>query len=1023
MTYRSLFAILQLFGALLASAATSPIYINRGPVQSPPDVAPQIDALAFVNESIFNVNGYATYGYYPLPYQTLNTRSFTNNGAMMGDPGFRFDNFNGATRQWMSWWVNNGDIYCFNTNLLSIVLGVTRGNMLLVSATNIVNNGYLGGDDQALIQLNGKNVDLSGSRIRSGMDLEQDYFLFGTYLLSTNYINDGGIYDEWWGVGQNNELGDQGDLMPLNGLPLTVPNFYLPTPISPIHEVLDVYGYTNTVRVPYYNFFIPGYSNYFVRGYAAAVYTNEINATSRVVQVVFYPTNTDANITTDVRFSTINGGDGATAVVGFHVTDNDPVLDLTYTNSLYLLDGIAFRTNLVLARNTQEGTRKPNTLMLTRNTPYQYYYGDLPNGVYDPTLLNSTNFMSNQVSVTYAGYAAMVDSINYTPPALPVLADPTNYPGRVEIWGDQVNLGGTSIRADSTFMLKATNLVGNKFAAVNAPVLYFDVGSTQPQLLISNLAPDSVNRMSGEVYCWSAVWQNYETNAVATNFIRFHVLMVDHYLTSVQPVVVNQFGARVTNGLVKISDQLNVYKKFQIVAKDLHVEGGINFPSGSSWGNTNLVNVMNFTNDGIIQLPGVANVGTDRASPYASYVNRGTNLATSHYIRSTYFENTEWISSSGGLLSVTADSAKLHGKQMALVSTVETNWMIDRIVGSSIILITNVSTNLVTNSFNAALVANSGAQIYANSLTLSNAYIQAGGTIAGTLTLSITNKLTDSGPSATNTLIASGGVQMLKRPAISRLLGTYLYSKAGVAKSVSHVWPATNAGATIVGFSNNLALGKLTLDGLTNSSFIFSGVGTNCALYVDYLELLNHATNYNLALKVDPSITIYFAHANIPASKLDGIENGHVRWVKKYTGPLSSTNIAYVTSSDPPVTNIYTFNISLVQNKDRDDDGDGIVNGDDPTPIYKGETVCLAVQNTKRTESNGGKQVLLSWQALGQAVSYLEYRPSLSATDSWQVLQVFTNNQLLTQPLTAYDALTNRNQRCYRVRIEVPSEP
>src|SRR5262249_13267336 len=140
------------------------------------------------------------------------------------------------------------------------------------------------------------------------------------------------------------------------------------------------------------------------------------------------------------------------------------------------------------------------------------------------------------------------------------------------------------------------------------------------------------------------------------------------------------------------------------------------------------------------------------------------------------------------------------------------------------------------------------------------------------------------------------------------------------------------------GFTNNLALGRLILDGAEFSLFTFSGAGTNSALYVDFLDLRNNATNYDTALQINPGLTIYFANASVPPPKLDARAVGRLRWASGFAGPNSSTNIFY-----PAYNKTYTFNVALAQSKDLDSDADGIVNADDPTPIYTADDAALAV--------------------------------------------------------------------------------
>ena len=63
--------------ALPGTAATIPLYINSAPVFAPPAVAPQVDATAFLNLSIFNVSPQSV----DVPYQMNNNVYFTNRGS------------------------------------------------------------------------------------------------------------------------------------------------------------------------------------------------------------------------------------------------------------------------------------------------------------------------------------------------------------------------------------------------------------------------------------------------------------------------------------------------------------------------------------------------------------------------------------------------------------------------------------------------------------------------------------------------------------------------------------------------------------------------------------------------------------------------------------------------------------------------------------------------------------------------------------------------------------------------------
>jgi hypothetical protein len=240
---------------------------------------------------------------------------------------------------------------------------------------------------------------------------------------------------------------------------------------------------------------------------------------------------------------------------------------------------------------------------------------------------------------------------------------------------------------------------------------------------------------------------------------------------------------------------------------------------------------------------------------------------------------------------------------------------------------------------------------------------------------------------------------------------------------VFHTWCAEDRGPTPAGYSNNAAIGKLTLDAGDFSVIHFSAPDptTQKALYVDYLELLNSATNFNQRFAIDPSLTIYFANANIAASKLDGAANGRLRWVKTFTGPLSSSSYTYsITNLEGEViSRTYTFNTAVASDKDRDDDRDGVVNSDDPTPIYTELSTGLKILTTKAQPP----QVLIRWNALAGSTNRIEYRTSLS-DPTWTVLTNLVPAGPFTGPLTVRDFISNVTtgsvQRVYRVVVVPP---
>ena len=103
----------------------------------------------------------------------------------------------------------------------------------------------------------------------------------------------------------------------------------------------------------------------------------------------------------------------------------------------------------------------------------------------------------------------------------------------------------------------------------------------------------------------------------------------------------------------------------------------------------------------------------------------------------------------------------------------------------------------------------------------------------------------------------------------------------------------------------------------------------------------------------------------------------------------------------------------LVTSNDLDSDGDGIVNSDDPTPIYVAESAVLAIS----LASEPVPQLLLNWNALSYSSNYLEFKATAGETN-WQVLTNFHQGPL-TWPVTVVDPVSETGgSRVYRLRVD-----
>jgi len=1079
---KRLFSLGLLSVAGAASAATVPIFINESPLVLPDAGLPTINAQAFVNQSTISVSpftftfslGAGTFGLTTagsLPFETFNTLFYTNeaSGVMSGFPGFRFMNTSGRTRRPALWFVNEG--------------AITTGGYLEVKAENILSTGPLDSSAGGLVRLVGKDVDVTRSRLRTGQGFAT--FFFGGYNDSPfrrEYLNAAGVTDVYWGVGSNGMFLDTGPATRLSG----PANFNLPFPNTPLHENQYLFGRrfaTNRVSLPKFSFFGTNFfgTNIFsINNFAAFAYTNTVGRTAAMVQVVFVRTNSpDGNFSANVTFdpfafdAEIEGP--AQVLVELKRWDFDPSLDFNITNCFYLVDSMAIRTNLNLYRNSLYRTavrgsnsRRPNVYEFFLSPPFNWP-AQPPNSIFTNGLLDM-GYLSNRVDMRYAGYSANVFTNvfsglggTFSPfTFVSSLIRPTNLPGRVEVFGDKLTLDSTRIRSESTVFVKTSDLRGNKLARlVDAPMVGYDIASTQPELVISNIAPTSVQRLSGTVCAWSGQWKNYQIDPVTsfTNEIHFHVLFVDHAFQPTVPASVFHFAARATN--LVIADTVSLYqssigtfligdpvrnRKLRIDAESLDVRGSLSFPFGASWANSNVLRVVNFTNSGFVFVPGSAKYGTDRTAPYNNIVNSGTNTASSQLIRTRLFDNSGSFFSSQGPVQIDAVTARMEGPPIAIATNVFPLTTI-----TNFFVVTNgFATNVFFSSVGAYIQSSSDLQIKAGDLSVSNCVLAAGGAdpsgsffFPGRLIMSVTNSLADAGPSDVMTVIPgylsvsnagpdalnlwrSAGFEMRRRPATSSLLGTWLGTTVPINALTTHIWPAQDRGAVAAGFTNNLALGKLTVNTSTNNGrAYFRSASGRQAMYVDYIELFNDATNFNRTMAVDPNMTIYFANANVPVSKLNGAVGGRFVWVPTFAGPLSTTNLIYPSGAR------YAFNIALISSLDIDSNNNGIPNALDPYPIdipgeiipplsarslLAGETTVIAPRlSLSLSDKTTPPRVMLSWTAPGFSENTVEFKDSFGEPE-WSVLTNFVNGAT-SAPVQIYDPSTSGAARFYRLLI------
>ena len=382
-----------------------------------------------------------------------------------------------------------------------------------------------------------------------------------------------------------------------------------------------------------------------------------------------------------------------------------------------------------------------------------------------------------------------------------------------------------------------------------------------------------------------------------------------------------------------------------------------------TWSNPTLTNATDY-------VPPVTN--------YTAFINHGLVADKGTAIWTTYFENDGTVSNGTGSFVLQCGSAVLtNGNLMA---------------GGDVVLI---ATNTPGSGVNSLIISNHMIQA-GRKLTLWSSNITDTGVTNGNIWVVGSNGISGS----FNLSVNDSGFNIPLKPLVGDLLGTTVTNIAPASVAIYNFWSATNYGLSTRGYTNNLALGQLILDAKGSSlggcMFYFNGVGTNNALYVDDLQLLDFATqgnatnSYNFPwLKINTNMVIYYAQAlknglsvaeAIDNQSRQGANGGRLRWVYSYAGYFSSTNVVY------PDGTTNTFNTALAQSTTIDSDGDGIVNALDPTPFFVPSEINLTVTTTNLPPLSAR----LEWTTIPNATNFIYYTTNLLG-NNWLAFTNFKN--------------------------------
>lgn len=997
-----LLSLLALFAAPAGRAVPAPLYENFGLVSD----APQIDATVFVNRGTFSFFTLA-------PFDTQNTRFFTNFNSMQASVGYQLDFVDDSgSRRPADTIINRGQIIGVDAGDLDpgfpIIFGELIGSYVELHATNIVSTGLLEVGPLGIVRVKGSKVTLARSGIRAATpEAGSGPSGRGELIGDDFYISAEGVTELFAGVGINGLLASDTGAQQGAGFLLNVGTLTVPDTASPLHQVVSPAAITNLISIP---LSFPSFCN-------AWVLTNQISDTNFLVQVVFVKTNSfDTNLTTDVRFADnpfqqVPGG--KTAIVEFGLSDIDAITGNFVTNTVYLLDTHATLTNAYYRTNIFDTNFvRPSNFEAVRGFLPEWLTAGPTNAVFTPDLLTA-GFELQTVTNNYSSHGFFIglppkDLLNpesgfffgrflglgTTESGLvfggfgnPRLTDVTNQPGRIEIEADQLDIGLMRLKADGIVTLTSTDFNGRDPRRLDAPGFRLNLQKKEGTMIVSNVVPSTIRRLDGEFYAYSVIWTNFTSTTApdgTTNALefRFHALIVDRLVDSIRSVTSLETTLKAAN--VVWADNMFVTRSLLIDSVGFQNSGSINYGTGGSIGRANFPRMQYFTNAGTFFVDNVLDLGADTTNGWANVLNTGSFEANAIRAKSAVFENLGTLDADQDIITLVGTDVKFDGQPGNPLAprgrvnarndiTIQANDFKSRNTDMSA---GSVVTNAVTGAINYAL---------------------------GSLIFDVTTRLSDGGADASNQWSCVDGFALLQKPALGDLLGTAITVNGPRFGDVASLWTAEDRGATAAGYSNNVAVGRLVLDGELLTLFTFAGTAPGQALYVEFLELLNEATNVLESLNIPPGFTLYFADSNLPVEDLDGLFDGRLRWVPDFAGPQTAVTVTLAGGTQ------VRMNRALVSSRTIDSDGDGTANGLDATPF---EPAALKVKMTVRRTSS---QAEVSWLATPGRTYRVEYTTDLSG-GAWTPLQTVTNDRPNPRDMAVQDAANLAGpSRFYRV--------
>lgn len=904
-----------------AAAAPEAIYQPPGTLMQ----APVVDAIAFYNTGDFdlttvsnglNINQVSLAVVEDaLPFSTKDTLYFTNasSGDMLSVPGFRFDTVTSKTRYDAERVVNNGTIQGEDIAAFPATFSTTSGttalpaesrpvaSQLLIYATNVFNNGFLGVGDYGLLHISAKYFTNNFGSLSTGAVDTADISASSENFDVTNFI------------GETLFASSPEDT---TGRGASVPGFY----VNPAY----VYDLGSTVTNGQ-NLRVDGLAGEL--GGGGLFYENQYNffQTNIYYDLVFVATNgLDTNIFVNTEFT---GFDVPTKLLGdinadgvavqFGLTTTDVITGNLVTNAIYLLDSGAVVTNVVNYYNASsaDDEERPEIFEITTVTPAEFTLGaGVPATNFDGTIIYSQNpgvagFEAYQVPNDVGIYEAQIGrnpetadgSFNGVGALLP---DPTNEAARIEINAGQADLTATRLRSEGMVIFNITNLINGGATASDYGIASLTAGATNGTLVVSNFVPTNFQRVRGLIEATSYTFQNVFTNASVTNTIHYHVL-------SIYPQLRGNFTPTLRNltltgsSSIAVNDKLSVLNGYTLHTTNLTVNGALNFTGSAG----------NFYGTNAPQLKNIF-VNTNATLSFAGTFDLGYNTSVGPVPLSKRKYEIESLTNFGSITAAASDF------QVATFENDGTYLADDS--GSIVIDANQIGFGLALTNAPNSLEADGNITLSAPVVEATNSTLYSGLTSSGTLTFDVAQTLTDfvPGTPSTNDVLhnfwtVTGGFVMMNKPTTGDLFGTEIQSIAAGFSRATHVWAGTDMGSNASGFSDNVVIGHLKLSRQSaGAQFYFTGATAKNGLYVDYLEFdlsggSLFSNDYRAGVVIDPSLTIYFADSNVDPIKLQDAYSNRLVWVPSFAGPNSTVAVPYENS-----TNVCLLNAALATSPD-----------------------------------------------------------------------------------------------------------